>query len=473
MREENIYRVGNTADCFNPPYISTITFTDNGNSNSNGTGALNVPVMNNENLQKIIEKKLKFTYAKYNENADLVKKGNIENIDIFSKESIEKIIKEKANFFELQNQNKENEKKRTYYDYYCLSNVQFQSLNKLSTKINECFFKEKVIYLANNSLKHYQQIHSSFLLFVLNNIQISNLGVIDVDEYKETNIITDFLSWIHTVSEPFNVNTFNIIDELVESNITQDNSIGCFLPYIILTRIWNENVHLYNHPAPDNNPFIYKIVNDIREDFGFTQDKILEIIFKLYKYQWEQGKGNFITFRTKKKLETPMDIDLNSTVRITYRGKVTIGHIINSYGYFKDCVDSLKNIEDDDIEINDLVTKNISLICKFHLTALISIKNKMKNKNKKNWFDYYLSRYGIPLDPEYVRNPHLGRRGSKFKSCIYLTALFDSLSSYFHLPTKYKKEVERMSNSFNTILDEIMDSNTITLEKINAAFSYE
>ncbi len=466
VREENIYRVGRFTDNFNEPFVSQITFKDPDNNDAfTNYGAINVPVMSPENISRLIEKKLDFTYEKYIKYGDKLK-SQLNRIDAeienkkrtnISEYNIkrEQILKQRNKLLSDINEHENN----------VISNQEFAEVKKLSDKIIDCFTKEKIIFLANNSLRNYLKIHSEFLSYLVIH-QLSKSKTLNSEEYSTSQITTLFLSWIHTVNEYFGIETFNIIEELgrFQNNITK-NRIGCFLPYLVLTRIWNDCIHLNGKPSPENNPYVYNIINDLCSDFKYTQQEVRQTIYDLYRQVG--GKGNFITFRTKKSIETPEDLDIRTTVRITYRGRVTLGHITNSYGYIRECSERFRNINETDITTEELVLIKLTQICEIHLSSLLQIRNSVF-KNDVNWYSHYLRKYGIPLKPTFVRNYEIGTTltNTKFNRCLYLESVFDSLNSYFHLPNQYQRELTSLSGQFQKYLSQLINNEYLKTIKI-------
>jgi hypothetical protein len=466
VREENIYRIGRFTDNFNEPFISQITFKDPDNYDSyTNYGAINVPVMSTENIAKLVEKKLDFTFEKYIKYGDKLKKQLLRidtEIEFLKRTNIsqynmnrEQILKQKS---KLQKDIDEHER-------MMVSNQEFSAIKLLSEKINDCFEKEKIIFLANNSLRNYLKIHSEFLAYLVA-IHFEKKENLNPDELSNSQITTIFLSWIHSVNEYFGIETFNIIEELgrFQNNVSK-NKIGCFLPYLILTRIWNECIHLNGKPSPENNPYVYNVVKDLCNDFKYSEEEVKQTLYDLYRQVG--GKGNFITFRTKKNIESPNDLDLKTTVRITYRGRVTLGHITNSYGYIRECSERFRNMNEMDISTEELVLIKIAQICEIHLNTLLQIRNVLYKKDI-NWFSFYMRKYGIPLKPTFVRNYNIGTTlpNTKFNRCLYLESVFDSLSSYFHHPNQHQRQLESLSSQFNKYLSQLISNQELKSIKI-------
>ena len=468
VREENIYRVGRFTDNFNEPYLSKITFRDPDHNDSyTDYGAINVSVMSSENIARLINKKLDFTYekyVKYGEKLNLQLQRLENEINELMKNSRaqynirrEQILKQKSI---LQESIKEHEQGKTSVQDFLL-------IRTLSDKINDCFANEKIIFLDNNSLRNYLKIHSEFLSYLVGYL-LSKKETETPFEIPHWQITTLFLSWIHSVNETFGIETFNIIEELgrLQNSVNKDK-IGCFLPYLLLTRIWNECIHLNGKPSPENNQYVYKIIQDLCTDFKYTEEEVKQTIYDLYRQVG--GKGNFITFRTKKVIEGPGDLDLKSTVRITYRGRVTLGHITNSYGYIKECTERLRNIHEIDIESEKLVLIKLAQICELHLKALLQIRDTLYEKNE-NWFNNYLRKYGIPLEPSFVRRNNIGTviSNTKFARCLYLESVFDSLNIYFHyhVEDKFGKPLMSLNGQFYKILTQLINNEPIKEIKI-------
>lgn len=450
VREENIYRIGKYTDSVNEPFPTLISFSDpiKRLDYSEGHSAINVPVMESEQLNELVSKRLNFFHKKtqqYN-NELTIKLNKLPNIQ--DSTDLYRIKQDKINVLEINDQRTQLRSLLQKASEYYLGESNFNKIKIFSSRITQMFKDEKVIYLANNSLKHYLQMHSSFLQHSINKFG----EYLDRPEnLSDTELTTEFLSWIHKVQEPFNVNTFNIISELSKNKLEHTIETSCFIPYLILTRIWNRNIELIEQSTSNNYAFISEIANDFENDFNISINKFKFYLYTLYTYP--NARGNFIAFRTKKVVENPEDIELNTTVRITYRGRATIGSIINSYGYLRECVLSLGH-KDSDVNIDERLMRQLEYIADAHINSLKLIKNKI---NKPEWYLVYLNKYGIPLDPRYVRNSSIGENilNVKYNRSLYMTSVFDSLLRYFKWGGKIRDELIRIQQQFEKKLNQI------------------
>lgn len=418
-------------------------------------GAVNVPVMSFDNIKKVIDKKLQFAYDRHlTYEVKLKSQLNRLNSEIESLKS-SKVHLFNINREQILKQKGKLEKDLEEYSKSIISEGEFRYIKKISSLICECFENEKIIFLANNSIRNYLRIHAEFLSHLLS-LHHHRKQISDTEIISLSNITTEFLSWIHSVNEYFGIETFNIIEELgTYQNSISNKRYGCFLPYLLLTRIWNECIHLNGKPSPENNPYVRVIINDLTKDFKYTETEIRQALYNLYRQVG--GKGNFITFRTKKNIENPDDIDPLSTVRITYRGRVTLGHITNSYGYIKECSERFRSLNDIEISSEELVFEKLKTIAQIHINALKKIKEKLY-KDNPNWYRNYLRKYGIPLKPQFVRNSSIGVtiKNTRFNRCLYLESVFDALSSYFHLPNQNQKILDEVSKDFYLKLNQLV-----------------
>ena len=464
VREENIYRIGKFSDNFNEPFISKVTFDNpSENKNYNEYGAVNVPVLNFETLNLLITKKLQFGFIKYDDLGEIYSSQYSQQIKFINNYNSNEALKNEFDYSDLLSYRNELSEKIRLHGLLKLNRTELEILFSLSNKVIQVFERERVIFLANNSIKDYLRIHSSFLEHLVGLISDSSF-IEGVENISTTFITTEFLSWIYNVDEPFGVETFNVIEETGKYMlIPGGRDFGCFLQYMILTRIWNKCINLNGKPSPHNNPMVRDIVEDLKKDFNYKKKQILDSLFNLYKNAG--GKGNFITFRSKKNILTRKDIDLNSTVRITYRGRVSIGYTINSFGYLKECSLRLKPSSETKTD-EALVLKNLKVISEIHLLTLDKIKKEIYG-GEDGWFTSYLSRYGIPLDSRCVRNATIGTEipRIRFNRCLYMDSVFNSLSSYFQKPNSYNKELNFISNRFHHTLSRIIESNDKILFK--------
>ncbi|PYT01082.1 MAG: hypothetical protein DMF63_05315 [Acidobacteria bacterium] len=390
VREENIYRIGDFHDSFTEPYVTKVTIGDPDKDTDDVVEykALNVSVINQTDLMEIVRKKIDFTNIRCSH----------------------------------------------LYDDQASSSAwptpdEYESALDLSSRVLDCFKAEKVILLANNSIREFLRIHAKFLRFLFE--QTSPRITQILKSRSNWQLSTEFLSWLHVLDEPLRLNTFNIMSDIArfETGFTP-KEIGCFLPYIVLTRIWNECLRLRGRPSPANNPYLHRIVEDIEQDFRYERNDILQTVLDLYGKAGR--RSNFITFRKKQRVERVEDLPWESTVRITYRGKVTVGSVICSFGYLRDCSERLvPNLPDYKVETQ--VIENIRSIAEIHLASLQSIRD-MTFPTDKNWFSKYLLRYGLPLEPAFVRmHPDTGRKikGYSESRTLFVNSILVSILSFF------------------------------------------
>lgn len=456
VREENVYRVGDYKDNHNAPFISRVSFTNpKGKKGFKSYESINVPVMTPIQLNELVSNKLKFAYKKHvHLDRKYMSKLGVHNnyIEDLKKNNIPLYNIKRESLIEAK---KSLQKKLDSYRLFALKWQHFKYLKSLSTKIVTVFDQERVIFLANNSIKEYLRIHSAFLDYIIS-LDKYDKGLLQVEHITKSQIRTLFHSWIYTIDDIYGIEGFNVIEEVATNeNAIEHERIGCFLPYLLLTKIWNKSMKLNGKPSPMNNPFVKDVINDIEKDFGFTKDEIISSLYHLYRNAG--GKGNFITFRSKKKVEIPEDIDMDSTVRVTYRGKTTLGITINSFGYLKECS---QRVHDEDVIVDEeeLVFEKLKILCDIHLKSLIQLRDRNYAKIP-NWYNKYVIRYGIPCDPCFTRSNVTGCSipNVRFNRAIYVETIFDSFGRYFKKGGKSEKTLTFIANRFNKHLEDIKD----------------
>jgi hypothetical protein len=122
-REENVYRMGAYNEKYSEPFTSMVSFTDPDRLQATAYGAINIPVIDLESLKNIIGKKITFGKIKF----------------------------------------------KYKYPNTAINETIFNELVQLSLKICDCLDSEKVIFLANNSIREYLNIHSKFLHHLVKN----------------------------------------------------------------------------------------------------------------------------------------------------------------------------------------------------------------------------------------------------------------------------------------------------------------
>jgi hypothetical protein len=411
VREENIYRYGAFNEKYSEPFISMVTFADKNKLDTTEYGAINVPVISFEKLKEIVKNKVKFCRKLYERR--------------FENEKMNEVL-----YFEFES---------------------------LSEKLVQCFENEKIIFLANNSLREYLSIHSKYIAYLTNNCSINEKFKLSDNELPHWKLTTKFLSWVYTVNEPFRLDTFNVLYESNTFDSEKEDTTGCFLPYIILTRIWNECNRLTGQHCPLNNPELGVIIDEIIQDFSFSEEQVLNATNNLLQRTF--GQGNFITLRNKVKIEKPKDLkEIDSTVRITYRGKVAIGSIIHSYGYLRECTNRLLSFEEKKGNLDDFILKKIEKICDDHIISLRRIKQRIY-QNDHNWFSKYLIRYGTIVETPFIRNKSVGIiiPNHKHRRALYVECLLSSLFSYFNYHDKNLAfRVSEINKNFQNNLKQIL-----------------
>ena len=426
VREENIYRIGEFKDYLNEPFISSVTFEDPSEEEHD---AVNFSVIKKETLQTLTGKKIEFAYSKYKQYVEKKESGEEPGFE--------------APGIEFSND-------------YILTTDEINGILTFSEKLVRCFNLEKVIYLSNNSIRDYLRIHAGFLEAIFSEKSVFYKKLIEEDA-NDWRITTEFLGWLYKINEAYRLDIFNVLKEINRNDIRIENKeILCFLPYIILTKIWNECLILRKNDSPKNNPNLNNIINDIIETFSFEEDEVLKTIYDLYSNV--RGRSNFISFRKKTKIEKPEQLkDLNTTVRITLRGKTVIGHVINSFGYLRQCCEEIET----DVKTSNyesILIKNIKSISQIHLQSLQTLRKQKYNGND-NWVETYLAKYGIPIDPNFVRNQNVGKPISNIEHyrALYLQTVFVSLSNYFYYRRSItlKNEVDFIKDRFFKFLTEL------------------
>lgn len=466
VREENIYRVGKFSDDNQAPFISKVSFSNIDNEELDiAYDSLNMPVMSSEQLQKLTEKKIRYTKKRLG--YEIIKLTNDinETKTFISNPTLRKKYKIYQSTEQLKETLIKSIQKLEELENYIVNDEEFNDILKVNNIVNIAFKNEKVIYLANNSLKEYQKMHSGFFIFLLSNSQYYLNNRINIDSFDVSHIATEFLTWIFNVNESYSLSLLNIIADSFELKV-KNAQVGCYLPYLVMTKIWNLNIKLKDNKSPYNNPTVERIVNIINSHFEYSKEDIINAIFDLQINN--QGKGNFIVFRSKNFINVSSDIDLKTTVRLTYRGKTAISNTINSYGYLKKCVLDLNDNSLSHSKIESEILRVLTHLSEMHLNSLLFIRNNIyKNPN---WYQNYLLEYGIPLDSSYCRNSNIGLEiegRNPNNRALFLSTVFYSLNRYSHISNKFKKSLNFLENKFNNYLNRLIDNqivNNIILE---------
>ncbi len=429
-REENIYREKHYFDAGAPTLRSPIYVDDPHNFN------LKVPGVN---IRRVIDKE------------------------------IDEIIEKRLAFFRMYF-NKKKPDEPFQEDVYALVERVMRDV------VKDTFATEKMIYVANNSLRELLPMYADFLIFLLQKY----------DAYQEKQPIfkefppalndppyfriTELLCWLAHERTYFVFSNIAEFCDCPQQLSTQEHT--CFLPHVLLTCIWNlsrEKRDLAHPAATFVSPTIKDVLTKLSQ-LGFTETECKNALYKLYRPQ--QGRSHFIVIETREILFTEEQISNDFRVRITSRGKVALSRVFNSFGYFYGSIKRYKESSPYTLPSNrvgdgTLVLKYLKNMYGLHLSALKRIRDSFTkpksiapefHKRKNNhWFDQYLLQFGIPIDEVLTRkkepNSAVTIGGTRF--ILYFPYLLECLIPYFEGTTKITTKLEKLLRNFNNYVNQL------------------
>ncbi|MBI1227695.1 MAG: hypothetical protein GC192_20845 [Bacteroidetes bacterium] len=457
IREENIFRVEHFED-FAPPYTTTI-YWENPNEfeNAKTYEAFNMPVVSDEIFKDIINRRFLFSKI-FQENLIHKLKEEISSLSKFVTEENIKKIKENTEIIRSLSTP--------------INEAEIKELEILKDKVSEVILMEKGCYLSNNSLRQMLPLHRDFLLHLVEKNNDKDIPL-EANKLPLWFLQTEFLYFITLHSKNSTFIQYDIVNHYNEPN-TQNNSIICFCPHLVLTCIWNyciKNIRQANSTV--TLPSVEYIINTLMR-LEFEKEDILKTIFRLFHSPG--GKSNYITIETKKYVRDYNSIDLNSKLKINYKGKSVLNSLSISFGYFYALVVNRHGFDDKHldptktVQYGNQVLRVIEEMAQKHLYSLLYIRKKVY-KNSKGWLeDYYLT-YGIPFHPLFSRNyDAIGKKiivNSKYKHATYVEALLDSFIPYFSQFYAIRSNLENLRIKYVKALSGLADMSINTSEEIN------
>lgn len=457
VREENIYRIEHFEN-FAPPRPTTIYWENpNAFENAQSYDALNMPVVKEDVLKDIIEKRLNFTKKFQSTLIDNLKKEVLDlNQNNYSDSTNSELDKDCKNI-DQEAISELNEILNSLGNK--ITEQEYSQIKLLSDKALHTFISEKAYFITNNSLRQLLPLHRDFLLFLIKG-QNSNIEIIEANKYPEWFLRTQFLYFLTLHPRNSAFLPYDIVNHCKNKN--QTKIITCFLPHLVLTTIWNYCITtIRESDSTISLPSVKEIINLLNKLEYDTED-IKRTIFKLSYVPG--GKSNFITIQTSKEIKSPIDVNFESKIKINYKGKVTLNSLSISFGYFyalvknKDGFDGKHLNPTRTVSQGSLILSTIKEMANSHLKSLIHIRDNVYKKNN-DWMTKYYKTYGIPFHKSFSRNyDRIGKRiidNSNYKHSLYVEAILNSFIPYFANHNSIKTRLDGIYNQYATTLNKI------------------
>lgn len=434
VREENVIQTEHPREAFGEPFQSVIFWSDASNA-SHQNNAWFVPVADEDRMRTIYFRRLEFSHLK------------AKSLSLNSEKDI--------------------------------SDKEFAVLKSFAGKVIQAFYKERGIFIANNSLRDSMSILTDFIKYLLNKgYDTSGLRPLAYS-YEHWFLQTELLFWLSRFATlPISYNFFNLLQH-AENYLLSPNveKIGCFHPYLVLTTIWNLCIE---KEFANNTRFKLAQVREVYSrlaSIGYEKNEVRSVLFQLCRQNQAKGMNNFIAIQISGELKSEDDIHENHLVRLTYRGQVTLNSVCNSYGYIFGLIE--KNIELDYADTGRVrdaksVLKALVVIAKAHLLSLKTIRDKYF-QGQPDWMYIYYQRYGTPVSLRFSRLNAEKQGFEKFKGwhyALYFELVLKSIEHYriFTSSIPVKEQLNKISDTYNELLGQLKNNSLVRDDDIKTAF---
>ncbi|MCP4603454.1 MAG: hypothetical protein GY847_23540 [Proteobacteria bacterium] len=465
VREENVFKEFDP-DEGGPPY-DTRVMMEVTRSQSGGTvyPAIDIPLVADKTLANILSKRLR--YARDQQVAEV---GRL----TARKERLNKQLKAESkdtahtSLYDGLNATEE----ELSLIKPVISKERFEFLKALSDKAVGLIKDEKVILLANNTLRDLLQFHRDFLRHLIAGSG-PNIEPPVALKYERWYLATLFFAWIRHTQRRHQVGMYDVIADCERWHGSPHGLIGCLLPHQVLTTIWNLSLKRKVDTG--------KRLNNITVGETIRQLKLLgygdrnDIVECLYFLCHQPGsRGNFLEL---KQGSSPRDVKSHEDVRdehfarITFRGKVMASFVASSFGYLHECRRFHEHPEEDPFAHPSIKNTGSHMrglmpyvcdLAHMHLTEFRRIRSSGALGVKQEALDNYLIQFGIPQEPPYDRKHSIGREYFGVRRALQLESILSSLIGYLP-PDKIDiaKQLNHLRDIFMTAIRDIKSEDDI------------
>lgn len=316
-----------------------------------------------------------------------------------------------------------------------LTTEEFETLKQLARQVIAAFEAEKGIYVANNSLRDTLNILTGFIKYLLKKGLGQDKRPVAYG-FKLWFLQTELLFWLSRHAEgPIGYKFFNIFDHSRLFLKSPDQEAhGYFLPYMVLTAVWNLCLENELSDARFKLPSVADVYRRLATVGFLDEKKILNTIFDLSRSS--NGMNNFIAIQISGELENPEKIQNTHRLRLTYRGQVTLNSVCNSYGYIFGLIEQNKalNYHETGIEQDaKTVVKALVTLSQSHLVFLSIARDKWYD-NIEDWFATYCRHFGTPISLPFCRIKDIENQGFEYNGhhhfALFLQLVFSSIRHY-------------------------------------------
>lgn len=349
-----------------------------------------------------------------------------------------------------------------------ISDQRWQHLRSLTDRILDVFDSVQAVFLANNCVRDLMFIHRDFLAYLLASTNEEREPPEAMD-YELWYLATLFHAWVRTTKRKYQIGPYDAIRLAKDWHRETVKRVGCFLPYLVTTCIWNFCIE-----NKGKTPTIGEVVKRLAM-LGYDREDILADIFDLYSS--EERRAHIVGIRSGGRIRDWKSLKKGKhlLIYVTYRGKCLALRAGMSFGFIAECIrrDLMSEKRDhhghpglkDTEEVARQMLPYLCDIAEMHYQALVYIRDKWSSMGA-TWFDNYLRWFGLPQEWPYRRTEAVGERLDGARRALYFDTLMSSLSGYVrHYPVA--RQFVKLSALYNQAVQHLRSSSDASIEPIN------
>jgi|GEM_PF-4687443 len=449
VREENVFRFEDLNDDNVPPFESRVLL-DMPRDDRDHTyyPSIDVPVMRRDSLNGIIRKRLQFT-------RDIQHRANQKYLEKLK--TLEELPEEEER---LKKTKLIEELDMEAEDYeHPISDQRFDHIRQLSDLLLETFWKERAIYIANNSIRDILMIHRDCLGYLLRSPDEDREPPESLS-YNGWYRSTLFHTWIRSTGRTYTIELYDILERTEDWLAEERSSLGCVLPYLVITAIWNHCLEReQGSGAHGRIPKIGDVVARL-EIIGFEREDILQEIYAMYLHNGR--RGHLVEVRSRLLLDHWKKLEDHFHIYATYRGKCIALRAGNSFGYLYECVRRLRTADRSGPPKHPAIKRTgaaarellapLCDIAEMHLEALVRIRDS--GRLGKEWLTRYLKWFGLPQVSPYKRKIDVGLKIGGFRRALQFQCLISGVLGAARM-TGSAKTLRELENRFTSSVEEL------------------
>ncbi len=394
IREENVYRDHEIWDDGAPPFERLVRIQmPRGAGGHAYFPSLDVRVETDGWLKSVIEKRLLFTQRYQSTEIKRLTEeiSAIEPDDTLLRDDLTKELKQ------LTPQ---------------LSAKHFADLQLLVGKLLEAMIHDRMIFLANNSLREFMFMLRDCLGDLLKSNKPETTEQLErALGYERWYLSTLLFRRIRHTERRYQAAVHDVFAQSERWYAKGSTGPACMLSHLILTCTWN----LLGEGKDDD----FKLrrtptVRDVEkrlEVIGYESHEIREQMFDLYTHN--NRRWNLLELRTgRSMLPNPDDIEDGMKIYLTYRGKMLTASTSGTFGYLYDCLRLIEGgtrgeeafADHPEMQEKYEATKRmLPRLCDIAQIHLATFEEWLRSGRQtgEDWLDRYKLQFGIPAVPPY------------------------------------------------------------------------